>query len=180
MPKIEFKSNAKPSLFGYTAPLEEKKKDDREKVATAVLSIAARAKKRGVPAKHVLETPAAVPSTLSVSNVAAGLSSSSSTSSTSSTAANATEKMEVVSTGESDDGIFIGSNWIKVGEQICTTYHFFTQMVEVVAFLSPPPPSKSSLKWGSSRFFLMRSFILKKKKTRMWKNRDKYKKFRGL
>ena len=100
MPKIEFRSNAKPSLFGYTPPLEEKKKDDREKVATAVLSIAARAKKRGVSVKHVLETPSsAAQNTLSVSNVAAGLSSSSSTSSSSSNAAtsNAAEKMDVVS-----------------------------------------------------------------------------------
>ncbi|XP_065208959.1 26S proteasome non-ATPase regulatory subunit 1 [Planococcus citri] len=105
MPKIEFRSNAKPSLFGYTPPLEEKKKDDREKVATAVLSIAARAKKRGVSVKHVLETPsAAVPSTLSVSNVASALSSSSSTSSSSSnaTASNAAEKMDVDEVKEDD------------------------------------------------------------------------------
>lgn len=99
MPKIEFRSNAKPSLYGYTPPLEEKKKDDREKVATAVLSIAARAKKRGVSVKHVLETPSSAPNTLSVSNVVSGLSSSSSTSSSSSNAAasNAAEKMDVVS-----------------------------------------------------------------------------------
>lgn len=40
MPKMEFRCNAKPSTFAYPAPLEEKKREDREKVATAVLSIA--------------------------------------------------------------------------------------------------------------------------------------------
>merc|ERR1712179_573346 len=39
MPVIKFKSNAKPSMYGYPAMLEEKKKEDKEKVATAVLSI---------------------------------------------------------------------------------------------------------------------------------------------
>lgn len=46
MPKIEFKSAAKPSLYAYPAPMEEKKAEEREKVATAVLSIAARQKNR--------------------------------------------------------------------------------------------------------------------------------------
>uniref|UniRef100_U5EZB8 26S proteasome non-ATPase regulatory subunit 1 n=1 Tax=Corethrella appendiculata TaxID=1370023 RepID=U5EZB8_9DIPT len=46
MPKIEFKSAARPSLYAYPAPLEEKKREEREKVTTAVLSIAARAKRR--------------------------------------------------------------------------------------------------------------------------------------
>lgn len=46
MPKIELKSSAKPSLYAYPAPLEEKKTEEREKVATAVLSIAARQKRR--------------------------------------------------------------------------------------------------------------------------------------
>lgn len=46
MPKMEFRSNAKPSLYAYPAPLEEKKSEEREKVATAVLSIAARQKRR--------------------------------------------------------------------------------------------------------------------------------------
>lgn len=97
MPKIEFRSNAKPSLFGYTPPLEEKKKDDREKVATAVLSIAARAKKRGVSAKHTAESgttsvSSAAAATLSATNVAASASSSTSITS------NVAEKMDVVST----------------------------------------------------------------------------------
>lgn len=98
MPKVEFRSNARPSLFGYTPPLEEKKKDDREKVATAVLSIAARAKKRGVSTKHVIEsestsnvsdstTASVVPSATAVSVSAASVS----------TTSNAAEKMEVVS-----------------------------------------------------------------------------------
>jgi len=46
MPKVEFRSNARPSLYAYPAPLEEKKTEEREKVATAVLSIAARQKRR--------------------------------------------------------------------------------------------------------------------------------------
>lgn len=46
MPKMEFRCSAKPSTFAYPAPLEEKKREDREKVATAVLSIAARAKRK--------------------------------------------------------------------------------------------------------------------------------------
>ncbi|XP_014254277.1 26S proteasome non-ATPase regulatory subunit 1 [Cimex lectularius] len=47
MPKLEIKSNAKPSMFAYPPPLEEKKREEREKVTTAVLSIAARARRRG-------------------------------------------------------------------------------------------------------------------------------------
>ncbi|VDM38901.1 unnamed protein product [Toxocara canis] len=39
MPKTEFRSNAKPSTFAYPPPLEEKKKEENEKVETAVLSI---------------------------------------------------------------------------------------------------------------------------------------------
>lgn len=46
MPKVEFKSSAKPSLYAYPAPIEEKKTEEREKVATAVLSIAVRQKRR--------------------------------------------------------------------------------------------------------------------------------------
>lgn len=46
MPKIDYRSNAKPSLYGYPAPLEEKKEKEREKVSTAVLSITAKAKKK--------------------------------------------------------------------------------------------------------------------------------------
>ena len=46
MPKLEVKSNGRPALFAYPPPLEEKKREEREKVCTAVLSIAARARKR--------------------------------------------------------------------------------------------------------------------------------------
>lgn len=46
MPKLDLKSNAKSNTYAYPAPLEEKKREEREKVTTAVLSIAARAKRR--------------------------------------------------------------------------------------------------------------------------------------
>merc|ERR1711862_511230 len=46
MPVVKFKSNAKPSMYGYPPALEEKKKEDKEKVATAVLSITAKQKKK--------------------------------------------------------------------------------------------------------------------------------------
>lgn len=44
MPKMEMKSNSKPSTFAYPAALEEKKNREVEKVETAVLSITAKAK----------------------------------------------------------------------------------------------------------------------------------------
>ncbi|XP_043664546.1 26S proteasome non-ATPase regulatory subunit 1 isoform X1 [Vespula pensylvanica] len=46
MPKMEVRSNARPSIYAYPAPLEEKKREEREKVTTAVLSIAARARRK--------------------------------------------------------------------------------------------------------------------------------------
>jgi len=46
MPVVQFKSNAKPSTYGYPAPLEEKKKEDKEKVATAILSITVKQKRK--------------------------------------------------------------------------------------------------------------------------------------
>ncbi|XP_040568295.1 26S proteasome non-ATPase regulatory subunit 1 [Lepeophtheirus salmonis] len=46
MPVVTFKSNAKPSVYGYPAMLEEKKKEDKEKVATAVLSITHKQKRK--------------------------------------------------------------------------------------------------------------------------------------
>ncbi|CAH1133512.1 unnamed protein product [Ceutorhynchus assimilis] len=52
MPKLELKSNAKPSLYAYPAPMEEKKREEREKVQTAVLSIAARQRRREHDRKH--------------------------------------------------------------------------------------------------------------------------------
>jgi len=55
MPKMEFKSNAKPSLFAYPPPLEEKKEKEREKISTAVLSITAKAKKKEAEKKEKVE-----------------------------------------------------------------------------------------------------------------------------
>ncbi|CAL1292820.1 unnamed protein product [Larinioides sclopetarius] len=46
MPKMEFRSNAKPSMYAYPPALEEKKEKEREKVMTAVLSITAKARKK--------------------------------------------------------------------------------------------------------------------------------------
>merc|ERR1712096_502170 len=46
MPVVNFKSNAKPSMFGYPPALEEKKKEDKEKVTTAILSITNKQKKK--------------------------------------------------------------------------------------------------------------------------------------
>jgi 26S proteasome regulatory subunit N2 len=45
MPRMQFKSNAKPSIYAYPAPLQEKKREIVEKVATAVLSITSKKKK---------------------------------------------------------------------------------------------------------------------------------------
>lgn len=39
MPKLEMKSNAKPSMFGYFPYLEKEKSKEKEKVATAILSV---------------------------------------------------------------------------------------------------------------------------------------------
>ena len=46
IPKLEFVSNARPSLFAYPAPYEPPKKETVEKVKTAVLSTTARANAR--------------------------------------------------------------------------------------------------------------------------------------
>ncbi|GFO48120.1 26S proteasome non-ATPase regulatory subunit 1 [Plakobranchus ocellatus] len=46
MPKVEFRSNARPSMFAYPPVLEEKKDKAKEKVETAVLSITAKQKKK--------------------------------------------------------------------------------------------------------------------------------------
>eukprot|EP00118_Oscarella_pearsei_P025711 m.308636 g.308636 ORF g.308636 m.308636 type:complete len:963 (+) comp44414_c0_seq1:75-2963(+) len=52
MPKSEFRSNAKPSLFAYPEPLQAPKEKEREKVATAVLSITAKAKAKAKKAEE--------------------------------------------------------------------------------------------------------------------------------
>jgi 26S proteasome regulatory subunit N2 len=46
IPKLDFRSNAKPSTYAYPPPIEAKKEREREKVSTAVLSITAKAKKK--------------------------------------------------------------------------------------------------------------------------------------
>ena len=46
MPKVEYRSNAKPSVYAPPPLLEEKKREEKERVAAAVLSITARAKRR--------------------------------------------------------------------------------------------------------------------------------------
>lgn len=46
IPKMEYRSGAKPSTFAYPPPIEEKKEREREKVSTAILSITAKAKKK--------------------------------------------------------------------------------------------------------------------------------------
>merc|ERR1719471_2779764 len=46
MPVLQYRSNAKPSMYAYPPPLEEKTKEKGEKVATAVLSITAKQKKK--------------------------------------------------------------------------------------------------------------------------------------
>merc|ERR1712083_1194812 len=54
-PVVQFKSNAKPSMFGYPPNLEEKKKEDKEKVTTAVLSITNKQKKKEEEKKEKME-----------------------------------------------------------------------------------------------------------------------------
>merc|ERR1712025_642073 len=46
MPVLQYRSNAKPSMYAYPPALEEKTKEKGEKVATAVLSITAKQKKK--------------------------------------------------------------------------------------------------------------------------------------
>merc|ERR1712059_169254 len=46
MPVVKFRSNAKPSTYGYPPNIEEKKKESNEKVSTAILSITAKQKKK--------------------------------------------------------------------------------------------------------------------------------------
>ena len=55
MPKMEFKSSAKPSTYAYPAPLEEKKEKVAEKVTTAVLSITAKQKRKEAEKKETSE-----------------------------------------------------------------------------------------------------------------------------
>merc|ERR1711934_902183 len=52
MPVVKIKSAAKPSTYGYPPNLEEKKKEDKEKVSTAVLSITNKQKKKDAEKKN--------------------------------------------------------------------------------------------------------------------------------
>jgi len=52
MPKMDFKSAAKPSTYAYPAKLEEKKEKVAEKVSTAVLSITAKHKRKEAEKKE--------------------------------------------------------------------------------------------------------------------------------
>merc|ERR1712029_409352 len=51
MPVVKIRSGAKPSMFGYPPNLEEKKKEDKEKVTTAVLSITNKQKRKDAEKK---------------------------------------------------------------------------------------------------------------------------------
>ena len=46
MPKLQLRSNAKPSTFAYPESLQPPKKEEKEKVSTAILSITHKAKAR--------------------------------------------------------------------------------------------------------------------------------------
>jgi len=46
MPKLQLTSNAKPSMYAYPEALQPPKKEEKEKVSTAILSITAKAKAR--------------------------------------------------------------------------------------------------------------------------------------
>ena len=52
MPKIQFRSNAKPSVYAYPEPLQPPKKEEKEKVSTAILSITAKKAKQKREAKE--------------------------------------------------------------------------------------------------------------------------------
>ena len=43
---MQFRSNAKPSVYAYPEPLQPPKKEEKEKVSTAILSITAKSKAR--------------------------------------------------------------------------------------------------------------------------------------
>lgn len=73
MPRLQFRSGAKPSTFAYPPPLEEKKEREREKVTTAVLSITAKARRREAHSgKDTPATAAATPEHMEVDEEATG------------------------------------------------------------------------------------------------------------
>lgn len=72
IPKMEYRSGARPSMFSYPPPIEAKKEREREKISTAILSVTAKAKKKeaskkdkqhGVEKMDVDDEPSAAPST---------------------------------------------------------------------------------------------------------------------
>jgi len=65
MPKMELRSNAKPSTFAYPPNLEEKKDAKKDKVETAILSITAKQKKKEAEKKKDEEKMEVVSETLS-------------------------------------------------------------------------------------------------------------------
>lgn len=52
IPKLNYRSNEKPSTYAYPPPIEAKKEREREKVSPAVLSITAKAKKKEASKKE--------------------------------------------------------------------------------------------------------------------------------
>nr|VZI33130.1 unnamed protein product [Spirometra erinaceieuropaei] len=61
MPKMNFKSNAKPSTFAYPPPLQIEKEKKKEKVETAVLSITAKHRKKELEKKKPQPAASAAP-----------------------------------------------------------------------------------------------------------------------
>lgn len=55
MPKMQFRSNAKPSTFAYPLPLQQEKEKKREKIETAILSITAKQRKKEADRKQFKE-----------------------------------------------------------------------------------------------------------------------------
>ncbi|KAH8041292.1 hypothetical protein HPB51_014573 [Rhipicephalus microplus] len=66
MPRLQIRSGAKPSMFAYPPPLEEKKEREREKVTTAVLSITAKARRREAHSGKESPVPAATSDAMEV------------------------------------------------------------------------------------------------------------------
>ena len=139
MPKVEFRSNAKPSTYAPPAPLEEKKREEKERVTAAVLSITARAKRR--EAAHSKTSSASAATTSSAAAAAAATAAASAAAAAAAAAATASaaapEKMEVDDATEKKDDA-------KAGKEVGISQHFY---------------GKSFFSWYSSR---VRSVLRKK------------------
>ncbi|KAH9279147.1 26S proteasome non-ATPase regulatory subunit 1 [Echinococcus granulosus] len=68
MPQMQFKSNAKPSMFAYPPPLPIEKEKKKEKVETAILSITAKHKKKELEKKKPAASDTAVVEKMDVDN----------------------------------------------------------------------------------------------------------------